>query len=280
MSLRILRPAALVAAAALAVSLGGAPVAAQERLTFASVLAIDNEFINEDGGPADVTVAAGGFVSFAYVTGASRHNVLFPDRRPTDCGTSEGPPGTTAAMPTTPSPPGWEGGCAFDAAGTYAFVCGLHSSMTGSVTVVQTGASPPPQPDPDVELPVEPVADATAGELMVARRQRGYGIRGSVLVARGSAHLVAQAFALRRALYPGSRSTLQVRVGRQLIPAVGGARATFTAPLHLAARRALRRNGRLFTKLRVTVTPAEGEPYVASRTVILRSPSALAPRRP
>ena len=276
--LRTLRPGALVVAAALAGLLGAAPAAAQQPATIASVLAIDNEFTNEDGGPADVTIAAGGHVNFSYFAGASRHNVEFPGARPTVCGVSEGPPGTTVALPSTPSPPGWEGGCDFDDAGTYAFVCGLHGSMTGSVTVVRTGASAPPSPDPVVEFSVGP-GDDTAGDLQVARRQRGYGVRGSVLVARGSARLVAQAFALRRALYPGSRSTLKVRVGRQLIPSVGGTRATFTAPLNRPARRALRRNGRLLITLRLTITPAEGTPYAVRRTVVLRSPAALAPRR-
>jgi hypothetical protein len=121
-------------------------------------------------------------------------------------------------------------------------------------------------------------AESTTGDLKVALRQRGYGVRGSVLVARGSARLVAQAFARRKALFAGSHSTRAVAVGRQLLPSVGGARATFTAPLNRAARRALRRNGRLLIELRLTITPAEGTPYTATRTVILRSPSASAPR--
>jgi plastocyanin len=270
---RTLLTPAVVAAAALAVLFGGAPAGAQEPATFASVVAVDNAFVAEDGGPPDVTIAAGGHVNFTYPTGASRHNVVFPDRRPTDCGISEGPEGTTAALPAAPSPPGWEGGCDFDVAGTYAFVCGLHRSMTGSVTVVQTGASPPPPPDRDVELPVGPDAESTAGDLTVALRQRGYGVRGSVLVARGSARLVAQAFARRKALFAGSRSTREVAVGRQFLPSVGGARATFAAPLNRTARRALRRNGRLLVKLRLTITPAEGTPFTAARTVILRPPA-------
>jgi hypothetical protein len=91
--------------------------------------------------------------------------------------------------------------------------------------------------------------------------------------------LVAEAFARRQALFQGSRSTREVAVGRQLLPSVGGARATFIAPLNRAARRALRRNGRLLVTLRLTITPAEGTPYTARRTVILRPPGAPAPRR-
>ena len=177
-----------------------------------------------------------------------------------------------------PSPPLWEGGCDFDVAGTYAFVCGLHPQMTGSVTAVQTAASPPPPPT-DVELSIGPDGDAVAADLKVAVRQRGYGIRGSVLVARGGARLVARVLARRSALYAGSRSRLQVQVGRHARSTGGGVRIAFTAPLNRAARAVLRRKGRLLTTLRLTITADEGDPYTATRTVILRSPARLPPRR-
>lgn len=275
MNLRTVRSRALVAAAALVASLGATPAAAQAPPTLASILAIDNEFITDAGGPADVTIAAGGHVNFSYFAGASRHNVVFPGARPTVCGTSEGPPGTTAALPTAPSPEGWEGGCDFDVAGTYAFVCGLHNTMTGSVSVVRTGASPPPPP---ADLPVVAVPDGeVAGGLSVATQQRGYRVRGTVLVQRGAVRLVARAFAQRRALFAGSRSRLGVRVGRHARATGGGVRVAFSAPLNRAARAALRRNGRLLIALRLTITPAEGTAYTATRTVILRPPPA--PRR-
>lgn len=224
-----------------------------------------------------MTIAAGGHVNFTYFSGNSRHNVVFPGARPTVCGISEGPPGTAAALPTVPSPRGWEGGCDFDVAGTYAFVCGLHSSMTGSVTVVQTGASPPPPPagprppaPPAVPVPV--AGGLAASGLKVAAQQRGFSVRGSVAVARTGSRVLARAFARRKALFAGSRSVLEVQVGRQIRSGVGAARVTFAAPLSAAARRALRRNGRLLIVLRMSVTPAQGAAYTARRTVILRPP--------
>ena len=275
MRLRRLRPAVCLAATAL-VALLAAPAAGQAPPTLASVLAVDNAFITDAGGPADVTIAAGGHVNFTYFMGNSRHNVVFPGARPTVCGISEGPDGTSAALPTVPSPPGWEGGCDFDVAGTYAFVCGLHSNMTGSVSVVQTGASPPPPP---ADLPIVVVPDGeAAGGLSVATQQRGYRVRGSVLVQRGGVRLVARAFAQRRALYAASRSRLEVRVGRHARATGGGVRVAFSTPLNRTARAALRRNGRLLIRLRLTITPAQGAAYTAIRTVILRPPSA--PRRP
>ena len=279
MRLRSLRPSALAAAAALAVLLAPAPAAGQAPPTLANVFATDFAFTTDGGGPADVTIAAGGHVNFTYFMGNSRHNVVFPGARPTVCGVEEGLAGTTAALPTVPTPPGWESGCDFDAAGTYAFVCGVHPQMTGSVTAVPTAASPPPPPT-DVELAAGLDDDVAAGDLQVASRQRGYGIRGSVLVARGSARLLARVLTRRKSLYAGSRSTLQVQIGRHVRSTGGGVRIAFTAPLNRAARAALRRKGRLLTTLRLTITAREDAPSTTTRTVILRSPAASAPRRP
>jgi plastocyanin len=268
------RPLAVAAAAVLAMILLAAPAESQSPPTLASVYTSDYAFTTDGGGPANVTIAAGGHVNFSYFQGSSRHNVVFTGARPTVCGISEGPPGTTAALPAEPSPRLWEGGCDFDVAGTYAFVCGLHPSMTGSVTAVQTGASPPPPPTGQApDLGLEPVAaGSAAGGLKVALQQRGLSVGGSVLVTRGGSRVLARAFARRRALSPRSASKLVVQVGRRLRSSVGAGRVAFSAPLNAAARAALRRNGRLLITLRLTVTPAEGTPYVAARTVILRPP--------
>ena len=277
--MRLSRPSAYVLAAVLAVLLLPATAAAQALPpTIANVFATDFAFTTDGGAPPDVTIAAGGHVNFTYFMGVSRHNVVFPGARPTVCGVSEGPPGTTMALPTAPSPALWEGGCDFDVAGTYAFVCGLHPQMTGSVTAVQTAASPPPPPA-DVEFSVGPDGDAAAGDLKVAVRQRGYGVRGSVLVARGSARLLARVLARRSALYARSRSTLPVQIGRHVRSTGGGVRIAFTAPLNRPGRAALRRKGHLLITLRLTITPAEGDPYTARRSVILRAPARLPARR-
>lgn len=274
-----LRRPAFLAVAVLAVLLLAAPAASQAPPTLASVIATDNVFTSEGGGGAEVTIAAGGHVNFTYFSGNTRHNVVFPGARPTVCGISDGPAGTSAALPSVPSPRVWEGGCDFDVAGTYAFVCGLHSSMTGSVTVVQTGASPPPPPPGPPAVVEAPVAGGPAASgLTVAAQQRGFSVRGSVAVARTGSRVLARAFARRRSLYAGSRSGLEVQVGRQVRSGVGDARVTFAAPLSAAARRALRRNGRLLIVLRVSVTPAQGAAYTARRMIILRPPS-LPPRR-
>jgi plastocyanin len=263
-----LRTAACLAAAALTVLLIAAPAGAQAPPTLASVFATDNVFTAEGGGPANVTVATGGHVNFSYFSGNSRHNVVFTAAKPTVCGISSGPAGNADALPSSPSPRGWEGGCDFQAAGTYPFVCGLHSNMTGSVTVVQGSGSPPPGPPPVVEAPA--VIGAAATGLTVAARQRGITVRGSVRVRRSGSRLLARAFARRSALVVSSRSAQLVQVGRQSRTSLGAGRVSFSAKLNAAGRRALRRNGRLAITLRITVTPAEGRAYTATRTVVLR----------
>lgn len=259
-----LRYPACVAAAALAAVMIAAPAESQAP-TLQAIEAHDNVFTSENGGPPQVTIAAGGHVNFSYILGNSRHNVVFTGARPTVCGSSGGPAATASALPGAPTPASWDGGCDFYTPGTYAFVCGLHPDMTGSVTVV-AGAGSPPTPAPPVTL--TPLAPAARG-LQVATQQRGLSVRGTVRVARAGSRLLARAL-VRRGALSGGRSRTQVEVGRQLRSRVGASTVTFAAPLNAAARRALRRNGRLSISLRLTVTPADGESYTATRTVILR----------
>jgi len=131
---------AYVAVAVLAALLVPAPADSQAP-TLASIMAADNVFTTDTGGAPNVTIVAGGHVNFAYFMGRNNHSVVFTGPLPSICGISTGPPGTSVALPSIPSPAGWEGGCEFESPGTYTFVCGTHSSMTGSVTVVAAGAA-------------------------------------------------------------------------------------------------------------------------------------------
>jgi plastocyanin len=232
----------------------------------AAIVAYDNVFRTVDGNEANVTIVAGGHVDFSYPEGASRHNVVFTGLQPSVCGISRPPSSLTKApLPSTPTGPLWEGGCDFAEAGAYPFVCGLHSNMTGKVTVVAPGTAPPPPPPPPP--PLAPAASA----LRVASVQRGTSVRGSVRVRSAGSRLLARAFARRRAL-SGGTSNAQVAAGRQLRSSVPATRVSFSVPLSAAGRRALRRNGRLAITLRLTVTPPSGlgPSYTAVRSVILR----------
>ena len=256
------RRLAAVAGTALAVCLVAAPAGSQAP-GGPFIYAVDNTFTSDGGAAPHVTIAAGGHVNFAYPFGNNPHNVVFTGARPTVCGSAGGPPATASALPGAPAAAGWDGGCDFAAPGTYPFVCGLHGNMTGSVTVLAAGSVPPPPPPPPLELP------AAASGLKVAAQQRGTSVRGTVKVARSSSRLLVRAFARRKAL-SGGRSNAQVEVGRQLRSSVRATKVTFAAALDSAARRALRRSGRLTISLRLTVTPDAGTTYTATRTVVLK----------
>jgi plastocyanin len=255
-----------VVVAVLGAALLGDPAHGQA-LTSAAIVASDFQFSAIDGGPPNVIVAAGGNVDFAYPTGTSSHNVVFAGKQPSACAISQGPDsGSKAPLPSAPTGPGWAGGCRFDVAGAYSFVCGMHSNMTGSVTVVAAGTAPPPPAPVPPPTPIEPPASS----LRVASPQRGAAVRGSVRVRSRGSRVLARAFARRRALVGGA-STRQVAVGRSLRSSVGPGRASFSVRLGTTARRALRRHGRLSISLRLTVTPPAGDSYTATRTVVLRS---------
>lgn len=252
-----------IAAAAGALLAGGA--AEGQAPAAAAIVAGDNFFRTIAGGPAAVTIAPGGHVDFAYPSGDSAHNVVFTGMKPSVCGISEGPAAGEAALPAKASPPSWAGGCDFTAAGSYPFVCEVHPSMTGSVTVAANAPPLPPGP-----APPPPAAVPPASGVRVATIQRGFTLRGSLQVASARSRLLARAFASRRSLF-GGRSAAQVQVGRTLRSSVGGSRTSFAIALTAPARRALRRNGRLAISLRLTVTsPGAAQVYTARRTVVMR----------
>ena len=59
------------------------------------------------------------------------------------------------------------------------------------------------------------------------------------------------------------------RVGRLVRASVGGKRVDFAVALDAAAKRALRRRGKLTLTVKITVTPETGAPYSVTRTVTL-----------
>ncbi len=107
--------------------------------------------------------------------------------------------------------------------------------------------------------------------MRVTTIQRSFTLRGSVQVRSAGSRLLARAFAKRRSL-SGGRSNLLVQVGRLQRTSIGAVRVSFAVPLSAAARRGLRRNGRLAITFRLTVTPPSGTAYTATRAVILRAP--------
>jgi plastocyanin len=261
----------VLAAAAIGALLAGGQAQSQTPAT-AEIVAEDFAFRTATGGDSAVTIAAGGSVRFFHLAGSFAHNVRFTGAQPAACVQSEGTSGQPIPpLPNPASSGAWAGSCTFAAEGSYSFVCTIHPAMTGSVTVVPApppppppGAAPPPPPPPP------PATERAASALRVAATQRGTVVRGSVRVDRAGSRLLARAFARRGAL-TGGRSTTPVRVARQVRSSVGPGRVAFSLRLDAAARRALRRSGRLAITLRLTVTPPAGSSYTATRAVILRA---------
>src|ERR1044072_6874953 len=131
-------------AGALLVLLGGS---AQSQTPVASIVAKDPYmFETAAGGAPNVTIAAGGTVSFSQ-GGSNPHNVVFKDAQPTCVQTAGANSGAVPPLPNQATSTAWAGACTSPAAGTYAFYCGFPGpNMNGSVTVPGAGTPPPPPP--------------------------------------------------------------------------------------------------------------------------------------
>lgn len=245
--------AALAAGAGLAVAVASAGADAP---TTASITAKDPYSFDNGTGGSTVSIARGGTVTFSYPSGGSFHSVVFDTAQPTSC----------TGMPSTASPPAWSGSCTFEAYGTYAFRCGLHSFMTGQVEV--------PDPNAPTTGTTGPTPTATTGPappaVKVAGRQRGVVVRGSVTTPAGPSDISVTAFAARSAL--ASRARL-VKVGALNRHSVGTGSTSFALRINRAARRALHRRHRLAVKVRIAVTPDAGTTFKKTVPVVLRERS-------
>jgi len=279
MRLRLRHLSVVVVVAGLGALVSGGAAEGQAPAT-ASIVVADNSFKTAAGGSPNVTIAPGGRVDFSFPTGSNPHNVKFTGPLPSACTATQGAAASASALPALPSDQPWAGFCDFTVANTYPFVCEVHGSMTGSVVVMAGSQTPPPPPPPPPPgpppdspppppPPPPPALTAAGSAVRITSQQRGFTVRGSIRVRSAGSRLVARAFARRRSL-SGGRSALLVQVGRQARSAVPAARVSFAARIDAAARRALRRNGRLAITLRLTVTPPSGAAYRTTRSVVLR----------
>jgi plastocyanin len=227
--------------------------------TIAGIKATDFAFKEWDGAAPNVKVATGGSVTYSYPAGASLHNVVFTGAQPSFCRQSTVAMGAPFAppLPAQPTGPSWLGGCTFNTPGAYPFVCGLHPTMHGSVTV---GPGPDAGPPP-------------ASALRLAGVQHGFAIKGSVKVRLAGSRLWTRAFATRNGLRGRTGGTsYEHRIGSQELKHVGRGRRVFRIGLIPGARKALRRNGKLLITVKVVVSrPAlDGPAYSETRKVTVR----------
>lgn len=118
-------PATLLGGAALALAAAAPAAAGETVVTGTDALVWDTP---------QVTVAKGDSVRWTFPNTTQVHNVA-----------SDSPNWTYASPLAKPAP---DGTYTFDAAGVYRFVCEVHSSMTGEVTVTDGSGAPPPPPPP------------------------------------------------------------------------------------------------------------------------------------
>ncbi|MDX6624379.1 MAG: hypothetical protein QOE75_2311 [Solirubrobacterales bacterium] len=233
-----------------------------------TIKAVDIAWENPATGQGKVTIAPGGTVDFSYPSGGTIHNVVFDGASPSSCTQTAGPSsGAVPPLPATPTGPGWAGSCKFDAEGTFAFVCGFHAGMNGSVVVSSTIPAEPPSGGGGSGGGAADTGGPAASKLVVAAVQRGGAVRGSVIVAGAGSRLGVDLLARRSAL--GGSGAKLVSVGR-VSKAVGAGKRAFSVGLSGAAKRAVAEAGKLAVTVKVKVKPASGAAFLATRSVLVK----------
>lgn len=266
---RAKRRRAWVAGIAVVAVLAPAVAVAEAPPLTGTINAVDIAWENPATGQGKVTIAPGGTVDFSYPSGGTIHNVAFSGASPTSCTQTAGPSsGAVPPLPATPSGPGWAGSCKFDAEGTFAFVCGFHAGMNGSVVVSSTiPAEPPSGGGGGSGGGAADTGGPAAGKLVVAAVQRGGAVRGSVIVAGAGSRLRVDLMARRSAL--GGSGAKLVSVGRAS-KAVGAGKRAFSVGLSGAAKRAVASAARLAVTVKVKVKPPSGAAFLATRSVLAK----------
>jgi plastocyanin len=122
--------------------------------------------------PPQVTIAAGGSVTFANQSSEVPHGVIWTSSIQPTCEEGSG------KVPVGVEHSGyqWSGSCKFSQAGTYTFECSVHhKEMTGTITVTAAGttttmSTPAPTPVPTTTTP--PVAPKPITSPHLTRAQK------------------------------------------------------------------------------------------------------------
>lgn len=230
-----------------------------------------------------VTISVGGTVSFSSSTGEP-HDASFASNA-VGCSVSGEP--VAPRLPQAPSAT-WAGSCTFPQAGTFPFVCTVHSGMNGEVRVMSADGTPPPvdpgsgapglpglpgtpppaAPDGSTPAIVTPGAASAALRPVFefARTQQGAVVRGTIANAGPGATATVDVSVRRRDLSATQKSSAGVRLSRVTRKTDATGSATFAIALNAEARRALIRRKRLPVSIRVTVTGARVAGGSARRT--------------
>jgi hypothetical protein len=218
-----------------------------------------------------VTIAGGGSVTFADDKTAA--NIAWTGTAPT-CG-----PG----VPVAPAAPetGWEGKCTFATPGTYRFESStLWPEYTRYEVVVEgpaTGTTGEGGSTPGTTTPgPTPAGESSPGSPLsgpprIDSSQRGATVKGSLGISNAGAgdRLEVDLIATAASLGKAGHGT-QV-VGRSMSAPVGAGRRPFSVKLDAEASQALERHRHLALKVKITLTAANGEVTIVTRSVALHS---------
>ncbi len=278
--------------AVLGAVLGGLPALATSAGSTPTISGLESKVWS----PSEVTIDAGGTVTFKNASTTLAHSVKFLSGpgKPACSGVPES--GATS----------WEGSCSFAAAGTYTFFCTVHTFMKGTVVVSPsattttattattptttgtTTATTPTTTDkhastgPDTTPGIREGAGAnqrggsglpgSAGGLAGGAHlslsgaavglpavQHGNSVRGKVLVAAGGSRLLIQLLAGAGEI---SKSRSATAVGSLTRTGLRAGRVAFVVAIGPRARRALHRRGRLKLLVRLTLSaPGAGSAH-------------------
>ena len=229
-----------------------------------------------------VTIAVGGDVVFTDHDPSRTASVVW----------TGGP--TTPSCPgvptTTTASTGWEGTCSFTTQGTYHFEsstlfkeAGLYGTndytkyeivvegsttttgttgTTGTTTTSTTTSTSPASPE-------SPLAGSESQAVRVAKSQRGGSVKGSLQISKDAVgdRLEVDLLATTASLAKAGHAT-QV-VGRLVSASVSIGQRSFSVKLNAKARRALKRHHHLALKVKITLTPVNGEATSVTRSVTL-----------
>jgi hypothetical protein len=225
-----------------------------------------------------VTIAAGGEVMFT--DHGKEANIAWTGTAPT----------CSSGVPVSPAAPqtGWEGKCKFEQPGTYEFESStLWPEYTKYEIVVEgtgTGTTPTTTTTtttPTTTTTTTPTTPSESGHgspleggsraLELAGSQRGSTVHGSLEVSQAGSggRLEVGLFAAGASLATAGH-TVQVRVGRLVRSSVKAGSVSFSVPLSVRGKAALRRHRRLALTVKITLTPPHGAAVTVTRGVTVR----------
>ncbi len=233
-----------------------------------------------------VTIASGGTV--AFVDHGEKADIAWMGTAPT-CDPS-------VPVDPTPAKTGWEGKCTFQNPGTYKFVSSTLFNVPGVANYTEyeivvegapTGTTPTTTTTPTTPTPTTPTSPTTpsesshgsgspleggAGALKLAGSQRRSTVHGSIKVSQaGSGGRLEVGLFAAGASPAKARHSPQLGVGRLVRSSLPAGNVSFSVPLNVKGKAALRRHRRLALTVKITLTPQHGAAVTLTRGVVVHT---------